>query len=99
VGDATGAMVDAVGVHNGAAEVEGPPAADTVAQRDVEQVNLILLLRVLLDALGLLHIADEVAERILPTVAEADGPFPWSGGPTEKAVDAACGFAGCDGAA
>jgi hypothetical protein len=69
-----GAMVDPVGVHAGSAEVDRPTTADTITQRHVEQVHLVLHLGVLGDPLWLFHVADEMTEGILPAVPKTHLP-------------------------
>jgi hypothetical protein len=52
-------------------------------------MDFVFLLRVLRDALRLLDIANEMAEGILPAIAEADRPFPGSRWAAEDTVNAA----------
>ena len=87
--DAAVTVIDPVGVHNGGAHVYAPTAAYPIAEGDVEEVDFIFLLRVLQDALRLLDIADKMAEGILPSISETDGPFPRSRRSAEEAIDAA----------
>ena len=83
MGDAAIAVIDAVGVHEGTADVNAPATAEAIAESHIEEMDFVFLLSVLLDALGLLDIADEMAEGILPAIADADGPSSGSGGAAE----------------
>src|SRR5262249_23272821 len=83
VGHSAGAVINPVSIHNGTAHGKAPSSAEAMTQGHVEEVNLILLLGVLRDALRLLDISYKMAERILPAIPEADGPLSGSGSALE----------------
>ncbi len=72
----------------GALTFKRPTAADAVSHRNIEEVDLVFLLGVLCDPLRLLHITDEVPERILPAVANIDRPLSRGCSTGEEPVDA-----------